>query len=60
MKKIFIICLSIVALSACDLTSLNVDTKNPTEVPAGALFANSTVELFDYMVSTNVNENNLR
>lgn len=60
MKKILIICLSIVILTACDLTSLNVDTKNPTEVPAGTLFANATVELFDYMVSTNVNENNLR
>jgi hypothetical protein len=60
MKKILIICISIVILSACDITSLNVDTKNPTNVPAGALFANSTVELFDYMVSTNVNENNLR
>ncbi len=54
-------CLAIFVLSACtDLTDLNVDVKNPSTVPAGTLLANSTVELFDFMVSTNVNNNNLR
>jgi hypothetical protein len=61
MKKLIIMCLTIFALSACtDLTELNVDVKNPSTVPAGTLFANSTVELFDFMASTNVNINNLR
>jgi hypothetical protein len=61
MKKILIVLLTTFALSACtDLTVVNVDTKNPSSVPAGTLFANATVEMFDYMVSTNVNENNLR
>lgn len=61
MKKILIICLSVVVMTACaDLTELNVDTKNPQEVSGASLFANSTKELFDFMTSTNVNENNLR
>ena len=50
----------LVLVSCEDLTELNKDVKNPQEVPAGSLFANATVELFDYMSSTNVNENNFR
>lgn len=61
MKKILIICLSVVVMSACtDLTELNVDTKNPQEVSGASLFANSTKELVDFMQSTNVNVNNFR
>jgi len=61
MKKLFIIGFALVSLAACsDLTLLNKDIKNPEEVPAGSLFANATVELFDFMVSTNVNVNNFR
>jgi hypothetical protein len=61
MKKILIIALSVFVMSACtDLTELNKDIKNPQEVSAGSLFANATKELFDFMVSTNVNENNFR
>lgn len=61
MKKLFIIGLALVSLAACtDLTELNKDIKNPEQVPAGSLFANATVTLFDFMVSTNVNVNNFR
>lgn len=62
MKKI-LISISIISLFiiACgDLTELNENTKSPDEVPAGALFANATVALFDFMASTNVNVNNLK
>lgn len=47
-------------MSCKDLTELNSDTKNPEEVSSGSLFANATVELFDFMASTNVNRNTLR
>ncbi len=61
MKKILIALLALVTVASCqNLTELNRDTKNPEEVPAGTLFANATVSLFDFMVSTNVNVNNLR
>ena len=61
MKKLLIICCSFLVFSACsDLTELNVNTKNPEVVPASSLIANATVELFDFLSSTNVNENNLR
>lgn len=40
-----------------DLSDVNVDTKSPTEVPADVLFSNATKNLFDQMVSTNVNTN---
>lgn len=61
MKKILVICLSVVVMSACaDLTELNVDTKNPQEVSGASLFANATKSLVDFMQSTNVNVNNFR
>jgi len=61
MKKLLIALIALVTVASCqNLTELNRDTKNPEEVPAGTLFANATVELFDFMVSTNVNVNNLR
>jgi hypothetical protein len=42
------------------LTGLNEDIKNPTSVPAGALFGNAEKNLFDQMTSTNVNANVFR
>lgn len=61
MKKLIIASFVILGLVACDdLADLNVDTKNPQEVPAGSLFANATVTLFDFLASTNVNVNNFR
>ena len=57
MKKIFLILLLAAGVVSCsdDLSSVNVDTKSPTEVPADVLFSNATKNLFDQMVSTNVN-----
>ncbi|GJM35565.1 MAG: hypothetical protein DHS20C18_45660 [Saprospiraceae bacterium] len=48
--------------AACnsDITDINVDIKNPTEVSAGALFASATISLSDFLASTNVNTNNFR
>ena len=61
MKKILVIGLVFVTMMSCqDLTELNKDIKNPEEVPAGALFANGTKNLFDFMSSQNVNVNNFR
>jgi hypothetical protein len=61
MKKIFFISLTLLTTFACeDLTELNVDTKNPATAPPGALFANATKELFDFMTEPNVNINNFR
>lgn len=61
MKKILIFsCLIFTFFSCEDLTELNVDPKNPLVVESGPLFANSIVELFDLMASTNVNDNNFR
>lgn len=59
MKKIFLILLLAAGVVSCsdDLSSVNVDTKSPTEVPADVLFSNATKNLFDQMVSTNVNRN---
>lgn len=49
-------------LGACtdNISDLNEDIKNPEVVPYGTLFANSTVAMFDFMTSTNVNQNNFR
>jgi len=49
-------------LSACtdNFVEWNTDTKNPSSVSAESMFANSTVTLFDFMSSTNVNVNNFR
>lgn len=61
MKKILIICVGILVLSACsDLTEINVNPKKPTSVPASMLVPNATASLFDFMVSANVNVNNLK
>ncbi len=62
MKKILILCLVTMGFAACnsDITDINVDIKNPSEVSAGALFANATISLSDFLASTNVNTNNFR
>ena len=62
MKKILVTILTVFILASCadELTELNKDFKNPETVPAGALFANTVVGLFDFMTSTNVNVNNFR
>ncbi|GAB4420274.1 MAG: SusD/RagB family nutrient-binding outer membrane lipoprotein [Bacteroidia bacterium] len=61
MKKYIIMGLALFAFSACqDLSELNKDIKNPESVPAGTLFANATVTLFDFMTDCNVNVNNFR
>jgi hypothetical protein len=62
MKKILIFIFTLMILVSCKdkLEDLNKDIKNPEEVPPEALFANATKELFDYMTSANVNDNNFR
>lgn len=61
MKKIILICLTWLTVMSCqDLTELNQDIKNPKEVPPGALFANATKDLFDFMTEPSVNVNNFR
>ncbi|MCY2688330.1 SusD/RagB family nutrient-binding outer membrane lipoprotein [Salinimicrobium sp. TH3] len=62
MKKIIFILFMAATVFACsdDLSEVNVDTKNPTEVPADVLFSNATKNLFDQMVNTNVNTNIFR
>ena len=60
MKKIFTAAAAALVIASCtsDLSSLNVNSKAPEQVPAGALIANSTVTLTDYLTSVNVNLNN--
>lgn len=61
MKKVIIVSLALITTLSCgDLTELNKDIKNPEEVPSGALFANATKDLFDFMTECNVNVNNFR
>jgi len=49
-------------MSSCDedLSELNIDKKNPPEVPAEPLISNAQKELVDLLTSTNVNVNTLR
>lgn len=60
MKKILLSAgiAAVVASCTSDITSLNVNPKAPEQVPAGALIANATVSLTDYMASISVNLNN--
>lgn len=61
-KKAIIFGLSAVMLSACtkELTSLNVDPKNPSAVPSYALFTGAEHALANTMTSSNVNLNIFR
>ena len=63
MKKIIIGTLAAFTLFACtneDYAALNVDPKNPTEVPASFLFTNGVKSLFGLLGSTSVNNNIFR
>lgn len=62
MKKIFTILLTAITLSSCssDLENLNVNVKDPSNVPGEALFTSAQKSLVDQMMSTNVNDNVIR
>ncbi len=62
MKKLAFIFLLLLVSQSCtdDFDSLNKDTKNPTNVPAGFLFAASTRQMSDLMHNANVNFNIFR
>lgn len=62
MKKLLIFLLPFLILSGCkkDLTSLNVDPKNPQTVPSYALFTNAQRTLARTLASANVNTNIFR
>ena len=58
MKRILIIaCLPLLMLFSCkkDITSLNVDPKNPTTVPSSSLFTNAQHNLINQLSTPNVN-----
>lgn len=57
MKKILFI---FSVLCICSCLPEDDGNVNPSEVPASALFTNSTVSLMDFMASPNVNTNNFR
>ena len=60
MKKLLILGLvPLLMLSACkkDITSINVDPKNPQQAPAPTFFSNAQLNLVDLLTSTNVNDN---
>ena len=62
MKKLIIFLLPFLFLTGCrkDLTSLNVDPKNPQSVPSYALFTNAQRTLARTLASPNVNLNIFR
>ncbi|MFV0304587.1 MAG: SusD/RagB family nutrient-binding outer membrane lipoprotein [Moheibacter sp.] len=63
MKKYILTILSLAFIIGCsdeDYADLNIDPVNPSEVPAGFLFANSTKAMFDQMLNTSVNRNVFR
>lgn len=61
MKKIFLILgLATIIYSCDDLSSLNENEKEPSEVPAYTLFTSAERSLSDQMVNTNVNRNIFR
>jgi len=62
MKKIFLILLPLLILAGCekDLTSLNVDPKNPQVVPSRSLFTNAQHTFANTLASSSVNLNIFR
>ena len=62
MKKILLSAGIAVVVASCtsDITSLNGNPKAPEQVPAGALIANATVSLTDYMASISVDRKSTR
>lgn len=62
MKKLLIV-FAVLSLTSCsndDYANLNIDPKNPAEVPGSFLFTNGVKRLFDQMGSTSVNNNIFR
>ena len=55
-----LLCVTVVLTSCGVDESLNIDQKNPSEVPAGGLFTNALKNLGDQMNSCSVNENVFR
>jgi len=61
MKKIFLILIASSFITSCDnLERLNVNVKDPSDVPGEALFTSAQKALVDQMVNTNVNNNIFR
>ncbi len=63
MKRILLIALlPLLMFTACkkDITSINVDPKNPQQAPSAAFFSNAQKNLSDALTSTNVNDNIFR
>ncbi len=62
MKKLIIICLSLLLFNSCkkDLTTKNIDPKNPQSVPSYSLFTNAQRVTSNILTSTNVNLNIFR
>lgn len=58
-KLLFFLTPFLLLIGSCrkDLTSLNVDPKNPTTVPPAALFTNAQRELSDLLATSDVNTN---
>ncbi len=59
MKKILLICGLIFTLASCtkNLSGLNIDTKNPVNVPSETLFSNAQLNLANDLATPNVNVN---
>ncbi|MEJ7737406.1 MAG: SusD/RagB family nutrient-binding outer membrane lipoprotein [Chitinophagaceae bacterium] len=62
MKKLIIVSAVLFMLASCtkDISKLNVDTKNATNVPSQTLFSNAQKNLADAMSSSNINTNIFR
>ncbi|MBP7821668.1 MAG: SusD/RagB family nutrient-binding outer membrane lipoprotein [Saprospiraceae bacterium] len=62
MKKLLLMILGVSMFFSCnkDFDELNIDTKNPSTVESGLLFAGATRQFSDAMVNTNVNRNIFR
>src|ERR1044071_910653 len=62
MKKVIIPILMCIVLVACkkSLTNMNVDPKNPSEVPSSTLFTGAEKSLGDILTTPNVNYNIFR
>ena len=62
MKKIFLLLFTAAILHSCsdNIENLNVNVKDPANVPGEALFTSAQKSLVDQMMSTNVNNNVIR
>ncbi|MCD0470996.1 SusD/RagB family nutrient-binding outer membrane lipoprotein [Flavobacterium sp. JAS] len=62
MKKISLILLAAISIWSCseNIEDLNVNVKDPSNVPGEALFTSAQKSLVDQMVNTNVNNNIFR